>query len=69
MTLLPLAVVVNTQCEPTTRRLLVANGTSINDVGTATAAASAGLRHLIITGLVSPHVSEIMLGVTILRYK
>ena len=67
VTLLPLAVVANTQCEPTTRRLLAANGTSIKVVGTATVAASAGSHHLTITGLVSPHVSEIMLGIGFLQ--
>ena len=49
VTLLPLAVVANTQREPTTRRLLAANGTSIKVVGTATVAASAGPHHLTIT--------------------
>jgi len=67
VTLLPLTVVANTQCEPTTRRLLAENGTSIKVVGTATVAASAGSYHLTSTGLVSPQVSEIMLGIGFLQ--
>ena len=67
VTLLPLPVVANTQYEPTIRRSLATSCTSIKVVGTVTVSASAGSHHLTITGLVLPHVSEIMLGIGFLQ--
>ena len=49
--------------EPTTRRIRAANGTAIKVTGTVTVEAHAGQHCMKITGLVSPHVSEVMLGI------
>jgi len=53
--------------EPTTRRIRAANGTAIKVTGTATVEACAGQHHMMITGLVSPNVSEVMLGIGFLK--
>ena len=53
--------------EPTTRRIRAANGTAIKVAGTATVEACAGQHHMTITGLVSPNVAEVMLGIGFLK--
>jgi len=58
--------------EPTTRRIRAANGTAILiavpfATGTATVEACAGQHHMTITGLVSPNVREVMLGIAFLK--
>ena len=53
--------------EPTTRRIRAANGTTIRVTGTATVEACTGQHHMTITGLVSPNVSEVMLGIGFLK--
>ena len=53
--------------ESTTRRIRAATGTGIKVIGTATVEAVAGQHHMTITGLVSPHVSEVMLGIGFLK--
>jgi len=58
--------------EPTTRRIRAANGTAILiavpfATGTATVEACAVQHHMTITGLVSPNVREVMLGIAFLK--
>jgi len=67
VTLLPTSVVAGLRVESTTRRIRAANGTGIKVIGTATVEAVAGQHHMTITGLVSPHVSEVMLGIGFLK--
>ena len=67
VTLLPTSVVAGLRVESTTRRIRAANGRGIKVIGTATVEAVAGRHHMTITGLVSPHVSEVMLGIGFLK--
>jgi len=63
VTLLPSSLTSGVELEPTARRIRAANGTAIKVIGTATVDANAGAHHMTITGLVSPHVNEVMLGI------
>jgi len=67
VTLLPTSLVTGVNVEPTDRRIRAANGTRIKVNGTATVEAHAGAHHMTITGLVSPHVDEVMLGIGFLK--
>jgi len=67
VTLLPMSAVTGVRMEPTNRRIRAANGTAIKVTGTATVEAHAGQHHMAITGLVSPNVSEVMLGIGFLK--
>ena len=67
VTLLPSSLTSGVQLEPTARRIRAANGTAIKVNGTATVEANAGAHHMTITGLVSPHVNEVMLGIGFLK--
>jgi len=62
VTLLPTSVVAGLRVESTTRLIR-----AIKVIGTATVEAVAGKHHMTITGLVSPHVSEVMLGIGFLK--
>jgi len=57
------------QLEPTTQRLLTANGTAIRVDGRATMEAAAGSQRLTISGLASPLVNEVMLGIDFLEHQ
>ena len=63
VTLLPSSLTSGVELEPTARRIRAANGTAIKVIGMATVEANAGAHHMTITGLVSPHVNEVMLGI------
>ena len=67
VTLLPTSVALGVRLEPTSRRILAANGTAIKVTGSATVDATSGSHHVSITGLVSPHVHEVMLGIDFLK--
>ena len=67
VTLLPTRMTAGVQLEPTTQRLLAANGTAIRVDGRATMEAAAGSQRLTISGLASPHVNEVMLGIDFLE--
>ena len=67
VTLLPTSVVAGMQLESTARKITAANGTAIKVLGTATVSASSGQHHMRISGLVSSHVGEIMLGIGFLK--
>lgn len=69
VTLLPSTLVAGARIEPTDRRIRAANGTAIRVTGTATVEAHSGSHHMSITGLVSPHVSEVMLGIAFLKHE
>jgi len=66
-TLLPSFAVPESQVQKSTHRLLAANGTSIGVCGKATVDAHMGQHSFQITGLVTDHVAEIMLGIDFLR--
>ena len=67
VTLLPPSVVAGIQLETTSRSITAANGTAIKVLGMATVTASAGQHQMSISGLVSPHVGEIMLGIGFMK--
>ena len=67
VTLLPPTLIGGAQLVPTHRRLRAANGTLIKVTGAATVEAVAENHHMWIDGLVSPHVSEVMLGIDFLQ--
>jgi hypothetical protein len=65
--LIPKCVAGNSPIEPITQRLLAANGTVINVLGETSLAATIGSDTLEIRGLVSDHVTELILGINFLR--
>jgi len=66
-TLLPSFVVAGVRVEDCNIRLLAANGTPIRVKGRAMVEATIGAHHFKITGLVTDHVAEIMLGFDLLK--
>ncbi len=66
-TLLPSFTVFGNNIEPCTQRLMAANGTTIRVNGKVAVEAGYGEHKFQITGLVTNHVSEIMLGIDFLR--
>jgi len=67
VTFLPTRITAGVQLEPTTQRLLAANGIAIRVDGRATMEAAAGSQRLTISGLASPHVNEVTLGIDFLE--
>ena len=67
VTVLPVRVLGNARVQPSPHRLLAANGTQIPIIGETRLAAQVGNQRIYITGLVSEHVSDVMLGIDWLR--
>ena len=67
VTVLPVRVVGNARIQPTPHRLLAANGTQIPVLGETCLPAQIGNQRIYISGLVSEHVSDVMLGIDWLR--
>ena len=67
VTLIPSLLAKGVRIEPTSQRLIAANGTTIPVTGSATITVSAGKQRLRITGFVSDHIVELMVGVDWLK--
>jgi hypothetical protein len=67
VTLLPVELTANIAVTPSTQKLIAANGTEINVLGSATIEATEGTHSFQITGLVSDHVLDPILGIDFLH--
>jgi transposase InsO family protein len=67
VTLIPSKVAGNAPIKPATQRLFAANGTTINIIGETKLTALIDAETLEISGLVSDHVTEVILGIDFLR--
>ena len=63
ITVIPACVADQLTIRPTRQQLLAANGTEIHIIGEAPIQAYAGTKLVDITGLVSEHVCDVMLGI------